>query len=332
MHGDGKGAVSDVPWVAVWIPAREGKRGMYSENPWHDASLFLKAVISNQIARFFPDVYVRLTAQTGRGREDTDPAGVASYYVDCVRDYREKLGCLTEAEFSGYLAGKTVLEYGPGDVLGVALLLYALGARRVDCVDRFPLSRLSRGNISIYHKVIDALSGEARDRALGAFRHHGDPASGLAEEKIRYRVDPNGLSHADEEYDLILSRAVLEHVNDLEGTLQDVYHALRKGGETVHLVDLKSHGLDRYREFDFLTWPDWAYRLMYSQKGFPNRWRVDHYKRIAEEQGFHIELLESTGYVDQNIIRELVSHMAPRFRGIPQDVLSWKGFWIRMKK
>ncbi len=305
---------------------------MYSENPWRDVRLFVKAVISNQIARFFPETYVRMTAQTGRGRTDTDPVEVANYYVNCVQDYREKLGCLTDSDFSSYLAGKTVLEYGPGDVLGVALLLYAWGARRVDCVDRFPLSRLSENNIKIYHELLKSLSGNARDRALSVFRHHGDPASGLEEERIRYRVDSNGLSHANEEYDLILSRAVLEHVNNLEGTLKDVYLALRKGGDTVHLVDLKSHGLDRYREFDFLTWPDWAYRLMYSHKGFPNRWRVDYYKRVAEEQGFHIISLESTGYVDQDAIGILGKHMAPRFRNVPYDLLSWKGFWIRMSK
>ncbi len=305
---------------------------MYSENPWRDVRLFVKAVISNQIARFFPETYVRMTAQTGRGRADTDPVEVANYYVNCVQDYREKLGCLTDSDFSSYLAGKTVLEYGPGDVLGVALLLYAWGARRVDCVDRFPLSRLSENNIKIYHELLKKLSGNARDRALSVFRHHGAPESGLEEGRIRYRVDSNGLSHANEEYDLILSRAVLEHVNNLEGTLQDVYLALRKGGDTVHLVDLKSHGLDRYREFDFLTWPDWAYRLMYSHKGFPNRWRVDYYKRVAEEQGFHIISLESTGYVDQDAIGILAKHMAPRFRNVPYELLSWKGFWIRMSK
>ena len=228
---------------------------MYTENRWHDAKLFVKAVLSNQLARFSPGMYVRLTGQTGRGEDDTDPAGVADYFMRCFQDYRRKLGHADEASFAGYLSGKRVLEYGPGDVLGVALLFYAWGAERVDCVDRFPLSRIRPSSIEIYRHLLKKLDGVQRQRAEAVFNKPGDPASGLDERRVSYRVDPAGLSRSKNEYHLILSRAVLEHVGDLEASFQDMYCALQNDGISLHLVDLKSHGLDRYKEFDFLTWP-----------------------------------------------------------------------------
>lgn len=34
----------------------------------------------------------------------------------------------------------------------------------------------------------------------------------------------------------------------------DIQRSMKAGGLSVHQVDLKSHGLDRYAAFDFLTW------------------------------------------------------------------------------
>ena len=34
----------------------------------------------------------------------------------------------------------------------------------------------------------------------------------------------------------------------------DIQRSMKAGGLSVHQVDLKSHGLDRYVAFDFLTW------------------------------------------------------------------------------
>ncbi len=305
---------------------------MYTENRWHDAKLFVKAVLSNQLARFSPGVYVRLTGQTGRGKNDTDPAGVADYFMRCFQDYRRKLGHADEASFAEYLAGKRVLEYGPGDVLGVALLFYAWGAERVDCVDRFPLSRIRRSSIEIYQHLLRKLDGIQRQRAESVFEKAGDPASGLDESRISYHVDPAGLSRMTDEYDLILSRAVLEHVSDLEASFRDMHRALRNTGISLHLVDLKSHGLDRYKEFDFLTWPEWAYRLMYSHKGFPNRWRVDRYETLAREQGFRITLMEPTECIAESDLRVIVDDVPVNYKSLPMEKLSWKGFWMRLEK
>lgn len=281
----------------------------------------------NLVARYTPDLYVHLKQDTGRGSGLVDPDKTADYFLRCYDDYLEKLD-LDEGQAGDFLRDKVVLEYGPGDILGVALLMYAHGAKLVQCVDRFPLERASSRNIQTYLALLDKLPPAQRERASRAFNTVGDPASGLNPLMIRYSVTRDGLINQPAAYDLIISRSVLEHVNCLEKTIDDMATALRPGGIAVHKVDLKSHGLDRYQPLDFLTWPDWLYQMMNSHKGSPNRWRVDTYRKLVLRNGLRIRTLAETGSLAPEAIERIRSKLPPRFRDIPTDELSWLGFWM----
>jgi SAM-dependent methyltransferase len=274
---------------------------------------------------------VRLTRQTGRGAGDVGAERNAGYFRRCHAEYCERLG--RDPADADAFAGLRVLEYGPGDVLGVALLAVAHGAEQVVCVDRFPLERLSAENVAIYRALLDGLTGAARARAALAFRVPGDPASGLDPARIEYRVTADGTSGETVGFDLILSRAVLEHVHDLPALFADMRRALRPAGLAIHQVDLKSHGLDRTIPFDFLAWPGWLYALMYSHKGFPNRWRVGRYRAWAEAAGLRLCALEPTGLLGA----EELARVRPRIRpelctGTTDEELAWLGFWMELAR
>lgn len=304
---------------------------MYSENLGKDAYRFTKAVVTNQLARFAPGLYVTLTHESGRGDGGDDPSRTAAYFRRCFDDYRERVG-LEPDQFEGFLKDKTVLEYGPGDVLGVALLMYGHGAEFVHCVDRFPREKATPRNIQTYIELLEGMGAEQRHRANGAFNTFADPSSGLNPSRVRYSVTPNGLINERNAYDMVISRAVLEHVNCLEMTIADMAAALRPDGIAIHNVDLKSHNLDRYQPFDFLTWPDSAYRLMHSHKGRPNRWRIDKYKEIVDRSGLRFRALADTGRLDPAKIERLRPKLAPRFRDVPTDELTWLGFWMVLER
>lgn len=304
---------------------------MYSENPARDVLLFSKAVVSNQLARFWPKLYVDLTLQTGRGVGEDDASQVADYFIQCFQDYREQME-FSDEEFSRYLSGKTVLEYGPGDILGVALLVYAHGADKVECVDRFPLSKLSNKNVDVYFRILNSLDQNKRERASEAFKEKGNPRSGFNPDAISYKVTRNGLAEARNEYDLVISRAVLEHVNSLEETILDIGQCMKSGGISLHQVDLSSHGLDRDTKFDFLTWPAIAYRLMYSHKGFPNRRRVDKYRELAAQSCLKVKKLSPTTTVGMEALNTIYPKLAKEFRHISLEDLSWQGFWMILER
>lgn len=302
---------------------------MDSQSHLTDARRCLGAITSNVLARFAPALYVRLTRQTGRGAADVGAEANAGYFRHCFADYCTRLR--RDPQSGAALAGLQVLEYGPGDVLGVALLCIAHGAERVVCVDRFPLERLTPANIAIYRALLEGLAGAMRERAEAAFRTPGDPASGLDPARIDYRVTADGASGMVAAFDLILSRAVLEHVHDLPLLFADMRRALRPGGVAVHQVDLKSHGLDRSTPFDFLAWPSWLYALMYSHKGFPNRWRVGHYRRWAQAAGLDIRALEPNGTLSAGELARVRPRIRPELcAGTAEDELAWLGFWMEV--
>ena len=235
---------------------------------------------------------------------------------------------MTRPQFAAFLKGKRVLEYGPGDILGVGLLMYAHGAELVHCYDRFPLHQASAKNLEVYELLLASLDPPACERASAAFCTPGDPASGFVQTAIGYFVAPDGLSRALGQYDFVLSRAVLEHVRNLPGTIGDIAGALKPGGVSVHEVDLRSHGLDRYQPFDFLTWPEPLYSLMFSHKGFPNRWRLNTYRELFQRYGLRPCKLKPTTKLTPESVALIEPHVSKTLRGATHDELSWMGFWV----
>ncbi len=296
-----------------------------------DSRTFVKAVLTNQLARHAPAAYVRLTGETGRGSEPESAEEIAGYFERCFHDYVARLDAVG-ISLEAALQGADLLEYGPGDLPGVALLMYARGAARVTCADRFPLVRVSEKNQAVLRILMDRLPPAQRDRAATAFTVAGSPASGFREDAIRYVVTANGCVGQHAAYSLVYSRAVLEHVNDLAATFADMWQALRPGGLAIHEVDLKSHGLHRKDILDFLCWPDWAWSLMYSNKGYPNRWRIDRYRQLAAETGFDVLSLAPDERAPASAIAAVRGELPARFEALTDEDLSCLSFWMVLRR
>jgi hypothetical protein len=287
---------------------------------------------TNQVARYAPSLYVRATRQTGRGsRESEDVEQIAAYFRGCVDDYFAVLG-IARDDGPAFIDGKAILEYGPGDLPGVAVLLIAFGARTVDCVDRFPMVSMSEKNVRVLDRLLRGLPAPARERLERAFVDAGEPASGLRADRVRYVVRPHGLSGLDAAADLVISRAVLEHVEDLPAVFADMARAMKPGALAAHQVDLKSHGLHRDNPLDFLTVSPALWALMYSHKGVPNRWRVDRYREILRELPVDVVKLEPTSLASPTDVDAVRGELAPPFRAATEDDLAWLGFWLVFRK
>ncbi len=291
----------------------------------------IQATLTNQIARFAPSLYVQLTGQTGRGTGEVRLDEVGEYFKTCFEEYFEQLG-VSKSEQTDYLHGKRLLEYGPGDVPGVAMLMVAHGANQVLCVDRFPLVRMSPKNVQIVKLMLEHLPQLQRERAEACFRQAVQPQLGFDPRFIDYLISPSGLSGLENEMDLVFSRAVLEHVNDLPATFRDMYAALKPGGIAIHLVDLKSHGLHRKSPLDFLCWPAWLWSLMYSEKGVPNRLRVNAYRDAVAQSGLEILTLKPTLLASPDDVCAVRPELATPFKDLSEEDLSWLGFWLVCRK
>jgi hypothetical protein len=303
---------------------------MFGQNPMNDARRAVRAMLGNQVAHWAPRLHARVTGETGRGSEPASPAEIAAYFRSCFDEYFRAAGIRPEA-IPAFLDGKHVLEYGPGDVPAVAMLMVAHGAESVVCVDRFPLLALSPTNVEVLRGLLQGLDGERRRRGESCFASSGDPSSGLSP-RIRYLIRRSGLSGLQGAVDLIVSRSVLEHVDDLAATFADMFAALRVDGLAIHKVDLKSHGLHGSNSLDFLTWPRGLWTLMFSNKGAPNRWRIDRHREAISRSGLRAVSLEPTRLADPREIEEVRPHLSRPFRSISDEDLSWLGYWAVLQK
>ena len=180
-------------------------------------------------------------------------------YIDRV--HNDYLAYAGRDRFTGVVG-----EIGPGDNFGLALRLLGSGATTVHTVDRYASERDADQQAAIYralaarHGLTDRFDGEpGEDTMRGLVRHAGTPA------ELFFR-DRTGA------FDAILSRAVLEHLYDPIGALDDMAAALAPGGILVHRIDLRDHGMFAGRHpLTFLTIPQGVYRAMTRGAGRPNR-------------------------------------------------------------
>lgn len=224
-----------------------------------------------------------------------------------------------------------VAEIGPGDSLGVGLAALLCGAERVMALDFIRYAETARNEA-----VLDELTRLFRDRAgvpdetefpdvmpgLDSYDFPdplfpgGSPDANLDPERvsrirravraageergdgmIRYAApwtDPDVIREGSA--DLIVSQAVLEHVNDLEATYEAMRLWLKPGGRMSHVVDFSSHGLTRSWNGHWAV-PDAAWALIRGRRPYLiNREPLSTHIRLLERAGFRIlEVIPRSG-------------------------------------
>lgn len=276
-------------------------------------------------------------------------------YIDTVYGDYLRYGGLN----GGTIAGKNILEIGPGDNLGVALRFIAAGAAKVVCIDRIYTSRDNRQQYNIYLALRDRLSREEIERFDSAVRLE-DGKAGFCSDRIKYiygvDIKDPGDALKDEKFDLVISRAALEHVYGIDSAVGVMDGHLNRGGYQIHKVDLRDHGmftLDGGNPFLFLTVPKPAWRLMTKHSGKPNRKRADYFERKFKELGYdynawitHLmtradeivphkkQISKDIDYSNEDIkaIDTVRAGLSAEFRQIPDEKLLIGGIFIVARK
>ena len=194
--------------------------------------------------------------------------------------YNDYLAYGRVQKFTGRIA-----EIGPGDNFGVALLLLTHGAEEVDAIDRFYSRRDHGAQWKIYSKlcseegVENPFLGDPGEITLHGLGYY----PGVAAEEF--------FSSRKEYYDVILSRAVLEHLFDPIGALRDMAESLKPGGSLIHRIDLRDHGMfPNHHPLTCLTINEIIYRRMTSKSGRPNRVLLHRYREWLEKSNLDGEI------------------------------------------
>jgi predicted SAM-dependent methyltransferase len=194
---------------------------------------------------------------------------------------------VSRAGIKGDLVGKTLLELGPGDSVGTALVAASHGAR---CI-LLDAGAFAVREVGFYQQLANDLSG------TGLKPPDISRASSLGEvlEACSARYLTNGIRDFSlietASVDMLFSQAVLEHVrkHEFAKTMQECRRVLSANGVASHRVDLKDHlggGLNNLR-FSHKAWES----EFFVKSGFyTNRIRYTEMLSLFEGAGFTVEV------------------------------------------
>jgi SAM-dependent methyltransferase len=209
------------------------------------------------------------------------------------------------------LAGRSVLELGPGADLGVGLILLAGGAAKYTAVDAHNLAGAASG------EFYDQLFGELAARAdIESLRRELALAQEGAGERLCYHCSRDfDLSIiADDSMDLIVSQAAFEHFDDVHRTIGQISRLACRGAVLVCEIDLATH--TRWiRDRDPLNiyrFSEAFYNLL-KFRGSPNRVRPLEYREMLADAGWgNIELFP-LAVLDESYLARVQPALAGRF-------------------
>jgi SAM-dependent methyltransferase len=201
------------------------------------------------------------------------------------------------------LAGKNVLELGPGSDLGVGLLLLARGAAKYNACDVNNLA--GRTPRSFYDALFAHLSGadpRKPARELESLRTELDRQQAGQPSRLNYVVRPDFdllAAVGDASIDLVFSQAAFEHFDDIDSMVRQLTQVCKPGASIVAEIDLKTHSrwIRDHDPNNIYRYPDRLYELFWF-RGIPNRVRPHQYEETFARHGWRdiqIHALATTG-------------------------------------
>ena len=180
-----------------------------------------------------------------------DAADAAQYATQVFANFLRQLSIGTRVlrtDSDRMLEGVAILELGPGRSLGTAVLLACAGAR-VSVADRFMPAWDDEYHAPVFEALLEmrALDGWPVEQIQKILQARSfDPAVKC------YPFAAEQLTGIDGQFDVVLSNAVLEHVEDLGATAYNLAAKTRPGGIGIHQIDLRDHR-DFTRPLEYLT-------------------------------------------------------------------------------
>ncbi len=233
---------------------------------------------------------------------------------------------LEQAGLAGDLAGKTVLELGPGDSIATAVAVHSMGGRAI-LVDAGPFAS---GDTGVYRDLERSLRAAGRTPAdLSGCRSLPEVLAACGAD---YRTEGlNSLkSLASESVEFIFSQAVLEHVRRGEclETLREMRRVLKPGGIGSHRIDLRDHLGGALNHLRFRReW--WESDFMATSGFYTNRLGFGEWLELFAEAGFAAEVTAVRRWPRLPTPRR---KLAAEFRERPDEELRVSGLDVLLRR
>lgn len=254
----------------------------------------------------------------------------------------------------------TVVELGPGDSIGIGLMALLTGAEHYTALDAVRHAS-SKTNLLIFDELAKLITAQAPIPAHGEFAEilpelgdYSFPTRILSEERLAQALAPDRLNRIrnalagnltigpirylapmgrmheipSNSVHLIISQAVMEHVDQLEETYSECFRCLKPGGFMSHQIDLRCH--DTAPEWNgHWKYADLTWQLMRGGRPwFINRQPCSTHTGLVNQAGFkvHAEIKQSAS---PGIWR---GQLATRFKGLSENDLTTAGVLVLASK
>jgi hypothetical protein len=189
---------------------------------------------------------------------------------------------------------------------------------RLDCYD-FPSQILSRERLA---------ASLAPDR-LASIREELSHLDDAGNTHLFYITPAQGKElFRRESVDLVLSQAVLEHVEDLEENYRNMGAWIKPGGMMSHTIDFSCHGAAQEWNGHW-AFSDFLWKLMQGRRKYwLNRCPYSSHWQAIQRNNFSI-CYEQKYTAPLSIKRE---QLAPRFKNLSEDDFNTRGVFLQGKK
>ncbi len=274
--------------------------------------------LSSRLKKFI----LRLNAPRPRMIPLSDYGKNLDYDRGILNTLRELSG---EADF---FAGKKILEIGPGPDLLLGLLALESGARSYSAIDYFPVLSAP---LSFYENLKKDLKAPQALKAVDHVRSSLSENKPIGSPEIKYRIlGIERLEGTKDKYDLIFSKDVLEHVDDLNSAFRAMRSALALGGRMIHKIDFQTHTsfIQDKDRLNFLRYSNYIYNNFVKFKGGPNRLRLPEVISLAKNNGFEIETIRIDKQMGADELKKSKRFLSEYYNNLADDDLLPLSAWI----
>jgi len=217
---------------------------------------------------------------------------------------------------TGPVRQKSIVEFGPGDTLTAGLALLAAGASSYTSLDRFVPNYSRPAAKRWYVGVREGWTAAFPERSWPADL---DPVAFPESYRDRVAHIAGAVEDASspKRFDIVTSWQVGEHVDDIQAFADLTAALLLPGGVAIHRVDFGPH--DRWQSsyadpWLFLRFPSVVWRMMGSNRGYPNRRRHHEFLDAWDAAGLSIECADTSRFTHMGRLRG-------RFKSMPSSSL-----------
>lgn len=243
----------------------------------------------------------------------------ADYWITLYARFVHELRDLTGFDPQG----RWILEIGTGSGFGPLILFNLAGARRACTVD---FQGLVKPYAAPYRELLarvlltDGLLATSPYPSPAEIVNRFERLVSFDGETVRFdhrrlsalHGSVASLPFASEQFDLVYSNAVLEHVVDVKAAIVEMKRVLRPGGIAAHRIDLSDHAVPD-EPHQFLRYSDQLWHWLNRHHVYTeNRLRRSDFLQLFEDAGFAV--VQESAARTSPVTGRVLAGMHPRFQ------------------